>query len=107
MPKPGVRRRRSLEEVRGLVEELRQSGLSMAAFAAHAGVHPNTVSNWVRREAEEAETRCAVPVRLKVPLSGADRAIEIVLRNGLTVRVHEGFDRGALLELLASLDPSC
>jgi transposase-like protein len=101
------RRRRSREEVRCLVEEFRESGLSRAEFAEKSGVHQNTVSLWLRRGQEDDEPHGLVPVRLRDAAPPRDSGVEVALRDGLTIRLRRGFDREVLIEALAALDGSC
>ena len=49
MPKKN-RRRRGVEEIRALLAQAREDGLSQRELAEQVGVHPNTVGCWVRRE---------------------------------------------------------
>jgi transposase-like protein len=107
MPRWSGRRHRDADEVRELVAEFRESGLSRAAFALRVGVHPNTVTNWLRREADDGESHRIVPVRVKVATADPTGEIEIILRSGIRIGVRRGFDRDVLLDVLSALEPSC
>jgi hypothetical protein len=99
------------------VECWRESGLSANEFAAELGVNAATLAQWKYRLAAEAraemprETTLApaalsfVEVNAEAPPVAAERpaaqsTFDVVLRNGITVRVPSQFDAAALRRLV-------
>ena len=120
------KRHRSVEEVRVLLARARERGLSRCALADELGVHPNTVSNWVRRERDggpsctprsgSERSPCAVslvPVRVVEPVggqssrdgvSGLELVVERVVGDrDVTLRLNHGFDPDDLRAVLAAI----
>jgi hypothetical protein len=88
---------------RGLIDRWPASGQSVAAFCAAHHVSPATFYSWRRRLVNR--TRCTpppapafAPVRV-VP----DPTAEVVLPNGLVVRVPPAMDPAAAARLVAAL----
>jgi transposase len=113
------RRRRwtSSEKLRIVAESL-SAGLSVAEFARRHDVHPNLVHAW-RRQARTGElsvgangTACFAPVSVATesvaPASGNDKRpgspIEVVLRNGLVLRLLEEVSPRRVRQLADALD---
>lgn len=99
-------------EARALVEEQRQSALSIAAFAREKNVKPwvlyNARASERRRAARKRPPRFAeVQVVDERPSLPADdgSAIELTLPSGVAVRVRRDFDEVALRRLLGVLGP--
>jgi transposase-like protein len=87
-----------------LVEQWEGSGTTMREFCARHGVQHSTFA-WWRHELSRRKrknTGTIELVEIAVPGSGAsERVIEVVLSNGIRLRVPAGFERRALEELLA------
>ncbi len=104
-------RRRGVEEVRTLLAQARESGLSHRELAEQISVHPNTVTRWVRREhardgmtletTQSCREASFVPVRVVGP--------EVVTSEGdgrITVTLEGGFaSRDVRLDLPRGVDP--
>lgn len=111
------RRRNAVKEKfwRRAVEDWRSSGLSVRAYCAQAGHSEPSFYVW-RRELQRRDRLAAstsvptfVPVQV---LAEPGAAIEIVLSQGVVVRVRSGFDRQTLQDVIAILaalagDASC
>jgi hypothetical protein len=100
------RRQRSRSEVRGILEELRSSGLSRNAFADSRDISASTINFWVRREKElvrkvggEAARQSVVPVRI-IPSLAASGDYSLWLPNGIRVSVPRDFDASSLARLV-------
>ena len=85
------------------------SGLSRAKFCQREGLAVSTFDLWRRRLSEEkaeSTTATLLPVEV-IPASSAllrpGGGYEVVLSNGLTLRVDPDFDEDALLRLVATL----
>jgi len=108
---------------RKILEQWKQSGLSMADFCRREGLKDHTLSWWKRtleerdraqqRESAKRAARAAaesarpsfVPVRV---IEAAPResisAVEIVTSRGHVVRLQPGFDAATLRRVLAALE---
>jgi len=97
-------------ERQGHVEAWEASGLSVHAYAAQAGVNPNTLLGWRWRQRRRVEARrsrwpAALEfVELCETEGGGERDATIELRlEGLTVRVPDGFEPETLRRVLSVL----
>jgi len=111
---PGVRRR-SRAEAAHLVSEFEQSGLRRKEFCAAHGLSVHTLDVWRRRIAQPELREEIVPVEIV-----ADRAVSaptmaaagvawvcqfrVVLAQGVSIEVEQGFDAAELRRLVAALD---
>jgi hypothetical protein len=100
------------------MDELRQSGMSVATFAKRIGVSAPTVYNWKRRLGRRqvcADLPSPVPQSMvRVIPSGetaafpspstADAGISIILPGGLACRIESHFDEQTLTRLLRLLN---
>jgi DNA-binding transcriptional regulator YiaG len=115
MPKSRTshRKRRSLEEIRVLMDRLDGSGMPVAQFATRIGVSVPTVYQWRHRLREAGAEGAPTMVRI-VPLAGLasvspvsaathDGGIAIILPGGLVCRVDPGFHGETLLRLVEIL----
>lgn len=96
------------EEARAALEELAQSGLSIAKFAAIKGVSAQRVAYWKKRLADAAGPRF-VGIDVPTAMASAGRRIEILL-DGITMRVPENVDAervGRLVEVLTRPRRGC
>ena len=116
-----------------LVEQWKESGLSLPKFCQQRGIKKGTMSGWVYkpslkraieasgfgevvRDARPAASRPSsspafVPVRLREPASvslepAPASAIEVILGSGRRVIVPRGFDAQTLRQVLAVLESS-
>jgi Mn-dependent DtxR family transcriptional regulator len=112
------RKRRDFGEIVTLMDEFRQSGLSVAAFARRIGVSAPTVYNWKRQLAQRQHCTDSPPpvpqsmvrvipsgapaAALPVPIT-ADAGISIILPGGLACRIEPHFDGETLRRLLRLL----
>ncbi len=100
-----------LSEAKALLNEQRESPLSVAAFARSKGVQPWSLYNARAREQRHAlkgtEQRFA-EVRVLEPdaaLPESSNPIELALPSGVAIRVPRDFDEVALRRLLGVLGP--
>jgi transposase-like protein len=82
------------EQARVALDELAQSGLSVAKFAQTKGVSTQRIAYWKKRLAESAPMSfvavpSATPSRAQAPTSPG---IEVVMWDGAIVRVREDID---------------
>ena len=104
------RRRTSATRRAHLVERFRRSGLTRIAFARRYGLGLSTLGKWLS-EARTALPRPSPVVFREVPLAGVAAApavawaIEVVSRDGLTVRCREALSVQDLAALLRG--PAC
>ena len=65
------------------MDEFKASGLTQRAFAERAGIHPATLSQWLRKvsAAQEGFTELSVPIAALAP-------VEVDLPNGVRIRVR-------------------
>jgi hypothetical protein len=127
-----ARRRLGAEQWAMLIDQWRESGLSLPAFCGQRGISRGTMQNWVykpglrsavedarraprpRRDAPAVTAEAPapppafLPVRVAgvVPAAGAkaDAAIEVVLGGGRRIAVGPGFDPETLLQVVATLE---
>jgi hypothetical protein len=95
---------------RGLVSEQSQSGQSVAAFCRERDLRAWHFYEWKKRlrESEAAkfvEMRIAAPAEPVVASGARSSAIEVRLREGLSLLVEPGFDASHLRALLSVLEP--
>src|SRR3954452_14884200 len=84
------------------------SGLGARAFAAREGVNVGSLWAWQRKLGAELKA-AAVPKMVPVVVTGVVKAekappsemLELVLKNGLAIRVPSRFDEAALKRLIA------
>jgi len=94
-------------EARVVVEAWRASGEGLGAFAARYAIHPRRVGRWAGQLGREDEEAVAFhPVRLvrATPTPGPGAPIEIVLGEGVRVRVPGGFAAEDLERVLRVLE---
>lgn len=97
-------------EMRPLVEEWRQGSASQAEVARRHGLNPGTFSWWCARLGGRAGKRRGpasprlVPVKVvDAPRSAGARRFDVVLSQGLRVRVPSGFEATELRRLVEAL----
>lgn len=90
-----------------IIEEWEGSGLAMRAFCALRGVNPATLAWWrqelKRRGRESRGTDRVELVEIARGGPSTETAFELVLANGLRVRVPMRFEAAALQALLGVL----
>jgi hypothetical protein len=93
---------------RKVIEQQRQSDLSVSAYCRQRGVSAASFFAWRRRLGDEAGVGGFKPVKLVSDGRGqserGDGVIELRLRGGRRLRVRHGFDRGMLVELVETLE---
>ena len=102
-----------------IINEQRASGLSIAEFCRRREVSPPSFYDWRRRlsaAGHAGQPKREVPAFVEVMVgpcgaspaqagdATADASLELILRDGLRVRVRHGFDRELLRELVAALE---
>jgi hypothetical protein len=102
---------RKEQQWRRWIENWQSSGLSVRAFCARHGLAPPTFYAW-RRELRrrDAGQLAFVPVWVMPdPGPARDGHVDVVLRDGRTVRVGPGFDAPTWRQVLAVLGegPPC
>lgn len=112
------RERRLASEWPALLEQWSQSGESAERFAARIGVKPATLARWrkaveskpwsrgaVKPEKASVESSASVFARVQVvePPVRRDGLIEVVMRDGLMVRVHGVVDASTLDAVLGCM----
>jgi transposase-like protein len=99
------------------VRRLRESDLTVAEFAAELGVNPRTLTYWKWRLGKEASEgkELAAPARARraprfvevkpevTTLCSTSERIEVLLSNGLVVRVPVEFEPATLRRVVAAL----
>jgi hypothetical protein len=94
----------------GLLERHAESGLSVAEFAARAGVSAWTLYQWRRRLSEGMEPQAGLPRLVEVSVVPAAEArssrLAVELRSGRRIEVGGGFDGHELKRLIGVLE-SC
>lgn len=93
-----------------LLERHAESGLSVAEFAARAGVSAWTLYQWRRRLSEDTESQAASPRLVEVSVAPAAEArssgLAVELRSGHRIEVGGDFDGHDLKRLIGVLE-SC
>jgi hypothetical protein len=88
---------------RNLIDRWKISGQSVAAFCAANRVSPATFYSWRKRLASRGRDKAApVPTFATVRVV-PDPTAEVILRNGLIVRVSAATDPAAVARLVAAL----
>jgi hypothetical protein len=84
------------------IEEWSRSGLTGAEFAAEVGVKESTLRHWKWQLDRGAKTRRRKPAFVQVAqvAARAVEPIEIVVRDGIRIRVPERFGAEALRRVL-------
>lgn len=98
-------RRWTAEQARAALEAQTRSGLSVAAFAQHAGLDAERLYRW-RRHFKGAVDGAARAAFVEVPRELAFGPVEVVLRSGRTLRVSEAIAADALRRLVSVLEES-
>lgn len=93
---------RPVEQRVAVVAEWERSGLTMNEFCQGRGINPSTLGWWRRELRRRGERKQAVElVEIRPTGSDAERAVEVVLANGIRLRVPAGFEGRWLEEILA------
>jgi hypothetical protein len=101
-----TRARWTEDDAAAALTALRQSGLTVAAFAAHEGLDPQRLYIW-RRKLEPSVGLVEITPRRGVELRDPPRGFEVALRSGHVVRLAEQFDVEALRRLVTVLEGQC
>jgi len=109
------RRRLTADRWRDLIRQQSRSGLSIAAFCAEHDVAASTFFVWRRKVAAGdaptfVELTPAIEGSTAAAATGAARhgesanaPIELLLPDGLILRVHQGFDAATLRQIVEAL----
>jgi hypothetical protein len=85
-----------------LIAEWERSGQTIIEFCQRRGINESTFGWWRREIARARKPASAVElVEIETKASSPARAVEVVLPNGIAVRVPVGFERRSLVEILA------
>ena len=104
------RKRRSREEVRGLVDEFEASGLERAQFCRRRNLALSTLQRHLRaRRSATASGQArlvavSVTPRAEVVSKPGDTKLEVLLGRERRIGVRPGFDAGTLRELILALE---
>jgi transposase-like protein len=85
---------------------LKQSGLSVALFAAREGLDAQRLYVWRRKLARHSDFIELTPTT-PVDVGATLRGFEVALRSGHVVRLSEQFDAEAFRRLVAVLEEAC
>jgi len=88
-----------------IIQEQERSGRTVREFAAHHGFAAGTLFWWrsrLRRGQRAGETQL-VPVEVVETTVDQSAAIELVIRDGLVLRLPRGFDDADLRRVLAAV----
>ena len=97
-----IRPRWTPDDARAALEALVDSGMSVSAFAARAGLDPQRLYLWRRRFTAEAG---AGPAFVELRGRALER-IEVALRCGHVIRVPDSFEPESLRRVIEVLEPS-
>ncbi len=97
-PNRRVIRRHSAEDREKLIHDFRTSGSTARAFCEQHGIHPTTLSGWIRKTKEAA----AGFTQMQVPMAAA-APIEVDLPNGVRIRVRTTGDVSRTAELIRAV----
>jgi transposase-like protein len=95
-------KRKTAEERAALVAQWECSGSSVAEFCRQHEIKEGTFDAWRRAVASTASPEAATVQLVEIGVSVAKmrESIEVVLPNGICVRVPAGFERRSLEEIL-------
>jgi len=91
------------------VAQWRESGQSQAAFCREVGIATVTLGRWLKQleSAKAAKPKAPVFVELGAHERPSDEGFEVVLSDGIWLRVPAGFGDGDLTRLLGVLSSAC
>ena len=94
-------------EARGMLTELKESGDSMAAFAARRGVSTQRLSYWAKRLRNGVGETTFVPVEIPGRAAATEAFTIEVCAGDLVVRIREDADAGTLQRVVDTLRRRC
>ena len=97
-PQRRVYRRYSAEDRERLINEFQTSGQTGRAFCEEQGLHPATLSKWIRRASPVPTGFTEVSVAMPSPAP-----IEVDLPNGVRIRVRTTGDISRTAELIRAV----
>jgi hypothetical protein len=108
----GARRRRSREEIKGLVREFETSGLRRSEFCQKYHLALGTLQRGLKRRRMEVEGQRESKRLVEVKMAGTERngsgaetcSLEVVLAEGRRIEVRRGFDAETLAHLIRTLE---
>ena len=93
------------------VEQWRNSGMTAEAYATREEINVHTLKNWAQKLKRNGDTRPGQFVEVVTPSAMVvaatewkARELEVVLRNGVAVRVPKNFDAELLRDVVAVLE---
>lgn len=94
---------------RALIGEQEASGLTVREFAEARGVAPSTLFWWRSklRRGHRADDAQLVPVEVVDAAADQSTAIELVIHDGILLRLPRGFDEADLRRVLAAVGKPC
>jgi len=92
-------RRRSAEEVRQVVQQYTESGLSQREFSQQTGIKLSTLGRYVRQERRSDAPQQFVPVKLEA-FAEPDTGFVLMLGNGRRIASGWEFSDTALARLI-------
>jgi hypothetical protein len=96
-----MRRRRSAEEIKGLVEKYQASGLTQIEYCRQTGMVLSTLGRYLRRRSNQAQQL----IRVEVESEGAQLAgFVLVLANGRRIETGWGFGDADLARVIRIAD---
>jgi len=101
------RRRYTLDEIHGLVDDFDRSGLSQVAFARRRGLSLSTLRWWLRRHGPRTAKPQFLPVAVSGPVVAPSPGLELELGGERRVHIPADIDREALRRLLPIVVASC
>lgn len=105
-----LRGAKRLEVIGDVVSRWRRSGQSQSAFSREAGIAPVTLGRWVQAVSASDVREDEEPVLVEVGVrdTGMARDVyEVVLADGVRVRVPGGFREAELAQILRVLSSTC
>ncbi len=95
----GMAQRRSAEEVRQVVQQYTESGLSQREFSQQSGIKLSTLGRYVRRERQPDAPQQLVRVKLEAAAE-PDTGFVLMLGNGRRIASGWEFSETALARLI-------
>lgn len=98
------RKRRSTRQIRKILDELTESGLSQREFARHHDIPLSTITNWLRKHRQVGATALAQQEVIPVgTISEPPVPLEIEFPGGEVLRIGSDCSMQSLRRVLAEL----
>ena len=79
------------------------SGLTKAEYCRRTGIHPNVLTRWIKKYALERKEGPFVKIEAHGISSDFSNAVEVILINGIKIRIAEGMQPAVLREILQAV----